>query len=375
MKKNIYVHGSFMNDNFGDFLLYEAIMNELERYKKEYYIYSADVSNTYDPLYPVNRKSKIKSIFSADLAVFGGGGYFGEPDKLKLYWSLKFLIRHAVPLSVLRMRGVPYAILGVGVGPLSFSLPRLLAKYIFKGAKEISVRDNESMEYLRKIGVKNEIRVVPDWVMSMDESDLVKEQQVEDKNELTRCFDNTKKNIFVHLSTKNHQNGQGLSLVIDELVKFAQSQKEINFIIGCDQAGQTQEVRAQEIVNKLPKERTKLLKYQGPRLLCSAINKSDIVITDKLHVGIVGTRLHKKVLAFASHSKTLRFYRQIGSSEYAVHLKNVDKELVNNLFNNVLEASSVNILENINKARENKNILHGFIKASKEKKEKRALAW
>lgn len=363
MKKNFYVHGSFMNDNFGDFLLYEVVMSKLERYEDKFNIFSSDVSESYDLLYPVKRKSKLYSIFRSDLAVLAGGGYFGEPDKRKLYWSIRFICKHAIPLSILRFRKIPYAIIGVGVGPLSYAIPRNIVKFIFRGAKEISVRDIESKEYLNKIGIKKEIKITPDWVMGMSIEELVRNKYEAEKIISGYKFNTSNKTIFVHLTTKNNYDGKGMSLVIEELIRFAHSDKNINFIIGCDQDRNTQKERAQDILEKMPSERTRMLKYMGPWTLCSIINKADIVITDKLHVGIVGTRLHKNVISFASHSKALRFYNQIGRSENSVKLSNITKEEINELLKKSKEQKPVDIDEIVKQAQNNGKILYEFIKS------------
>lgn len=361
MKKNVYVHGSFMNDNYGDFLLYKVVMDEMEKYSKELNIYSSDVSESYDKFHSVKREKKAKAIMSADMGICTGGGYFGEPDERKLYWSIRFIIKHGIPLATLRIRKIPYAIIGVGVGPLTFFVPRMLVKYIFNGASAISVRDNESVQYLKKIGVKKEINMNPDWVMSMNQGDLARSKN-EAKEILEKLGMNKEnKNIFVHLTSKNYNDGKGMSLVINELIQFAEKNENINFIVGCDQVRESQEKRAQEIVSKLPCGRAKVLKYPGPWILSSILNEVDAVITDKLHVGIVATRLYKNVISVAYHSKALRFYSQIGRKRNSVHLNNVTTEEVALLLNHILDQNTDTIDPIIQKAKNNKKLLNDFI--------------
>src|SRR6202007_2101045 len=44
----------------------------------------------------------------------------------------------------------------------------------------------------------------------------------------------------------------------------------------------------------------------------------DGIVTTKLHVGIVGCAMEKPVISMPGHSKTPRFYKQVGLSEQCI---------------------------------------------------------
>jgi len=54
----------------------------------------------------------------------------------------------------------------------------------------------------------------------------------------------------------------------------------------------------------------------------------DLIITPKLHVGIVGAALGKSVLSFPYHiHKIKRYYRQIGEEDRCVLLKDITESV------------------------------------------------
>lgn len=355
-KKKLYIHGSFMNDNYGDFLLYYVVDRICKYYDKDLDYFSADIDKTYDNYCKINRKSKIYGIIKSDLVVFAGGGYFGEPDKRKLYWNLRCLVKHLIPAYIISKRKIPYVIIGVETGPLSLKINKILLKTICNNAKTLSVRNEESKKFLEKIGIKNNILVNPDWIMGVNGKDLLKQSQRAE--EILEKINKENKKIFVHLTTRN---SQGMENVINDLETFMENRKNIYYIIGCDQKREIQEERAIELSKKFPKDKCKVLFYEGPWILSSILNKVDAVITDKLHVGIVATKFKKEVISVASHNKSVKFYGLIGRSNWTNHLNNIKpKETLKKL--EKLTFKNIEINEEIFiKAKNNEEILKGFL--------------
>lgn len=358
MKKKIYVHGSFMNDNYGDFLLYYVAINKALRIRDDVEIVSADVSETYDKYINVNRENKYKAIFNCDGALLAGGGYFSEPPTRKLYWNIRYFIKHALPLLLLGFRKIPYAILGVGAGPMKYSFSKIITRNIFNNAETISVRDEESKKFLESIGVTKKITVVPDWVMGMEKEELVRENS-KVCEVINKFADNEK--IYIHLTTKNNEKNPGMEIVIRDLIKYSEDNKNTRFIVGCDQARGTQEERAKDIISRLPKDRTVFFPYCGPWMLSSMLNQVDTIVTDKLHVGIVGTRFGKYVISVPYHTKTLRFYKQMGLSDRSKMLKDIREGEVYSLLTESDEKRNINIESIIEKSKINQKLLKNFI--------------
>ena len=315
--KKIYIHGSFMNDNYGDFLLYYVVEKIIEKYEDSLSWFSADVDKSYDKYCKVNRKTKKEAVSSADLVIFAGGGYFGEPAKRKLFWNVRCLLKHVLPAYRIYKRKVPYIIVGVEVGPISFLPNRILLKKIFDSAKRISVRNIESKEFLEKNHVCNKIEVNADWIMGISKDSLL-HKNINLDDLLTRK--GHEKYMFVHLTTRN--DNDGMNNVVNDLKKF-QEENDVVYIIGCDQDRDTQKERVKILYNALGNKKNKICFYRGPWYLSEILNNVDAVITDKLHVSIVSTKFNKEVISVACHPKTIRFFSLIGRSEWASLITNV----------------------------------------------------
>lgn len=330
-----YIHGSFMNDNFGDFLLYDITYRTCRELIDQDNIISADVSSTYVDSTNVNAFSKVKAINMCDCAVVTGGGYFGEPNKrfYKEYWNLRFIFKHAIPLCLLSVKKKRYIVVGLGVGPLSWKISRLLARRVLNCAEKVILRDTESYDYAkRELNVQREIEVLPDLVLGCD----IECYTGEDLWVKSILLD-TQYKMAVHLTTKNSDDGKGLDLVIDDLIDFAtQHDGDWSYYIICDQSSERKYKRANELTEKLKHFNAIFVPYESPTKLCTLLKNMDVVLTDKLHVGIVSTKMGKYVVSTANHQKTSRFYKQLGRERYTRRLQDIKKgdvlELLNNFY-------------------------------------------
>ena len=80
--------------------------------------------------------------------------------------------------------------------------------------------------------------------------------------------------------------------------------------------------------------------------ICAVLDRADLVLTTKLHVGIVSTALTKSVISFYRDLKTLRYYSQIGEKGRCVELKSLTSEIVKNQLIKYFE-QPVHIPENV----------------------------
>ena len=106
-------------------------------------------------------------------------------------------------------------------------------------------------------------------------------------------------------------------------------------------------------------------KYSTSHDLVSLLNECDLVITTKLHVGILSASLGKSVLAFPTHrEKVERYYKQIGESGRCLSLKKVNYDIVFNMLENYHDKKIVLSNEILKKAMKNLE----YISLSNEKK-------
>lgn len=117
----------------------------------------------------------------ADLIILGGGGIFHDywgldPETYlrKGFWDITAF--GSLPLLA-RLLDIPCMIYAVGVGPFKTELARQHTRLAFERCQVATVRDEESLEFLRRTGfdVENQdgpvVRVLPDPVFSLVTTD------------------------------------------------------------------------------------------------------------------------------------------------------------------------------------------------------------
>lgn len=328
----IYLFGSFMNDNFGDFLIYEEEIRCLyARFGNDIRIITADISPFYDEYARVDRKKNHReALKEADLIIFGGGGYFGVGVP-KLVPNIQFMQLFGLRALSVAKSGKPFMVVGVGAGPLNYGFSRRVAKQVFEKAAVASVRDAESRRFLQKIGVERSIEVHADWILGAQYTQNKADDQWFQENRID------KKVMLVHLVTVPEEKGKGVEVVIDDVRKFCKEHEEYQPVVVCDQTKQDVYARTQEVYRELKEVSPLYYPYRSPRGLLTLIGGSDLIITDKLHLGIVGVNLGKKVVSTANHPKTLRFYKQIKRETYCTLIRTIEPGQAYRMLNAVLE--------------------------------------
>lgn len=357
--KIIALHGSYFHHNFGDILLMDILTKWIREYDKNYKVFLPFAPD--DTTKSIGADGNgISSIFKADALVYGGGGYFGEPPKNQYKWGLRAIQRHVPPGTLIRLRKKPYAIIGVGAGPVSNPLTKTLYTNICKNARVISVRDEESKEFLVECGL-DEKRVIKtsDIVVQLTRKDISEQWFQKVKKDLAVLSQPIK--FGVHLGRSNFP--EKIEIIRDEIIDLAKNNSDIGLVLICDWKGKYPSV-LDEIQNQIPNQSI-IVPYVDHWYLCALLGSLDLVITTKLHVGITAVALGKFVISVPAHTKTPRFYKQIGAQDWCVPLQLVDKERIRELLFNGLEKvnEEFKVPQNvIVDAKKNKELLFSFLK-------------
>jgi polysaccharide pyruvyl transferase CsaB len=156
----ILIKGFFGKNNIGDEAILDSMISSLKsefpssdiavftnnpRFTAEKYNVRP-ILNNWKKSYRVMLRETTK----ADIFILGGGGLFPNDTPIKIFHSLLFL-------PIAKIFGTKKIIIySIGVDPIRYRLSRLLMKIFLNNfADEISTRDIESAEELRKCGVKN----------------------------------------------------------------------------------------------------------------------------------------------------------------------------------------------------------------------------
>jgi polysaccharide pyruvyl transferase WcaK-like protein len=350
--KTISLHGSYFQNNFGDILLMAIITNWLKEAG-----YSVNLPVSFESMRKLIGADTIgySNYLQSEALVFGGGGYFGEPNTKKAIWTYRNYLRHIFPYS----NGIigskkPYIIIGVGVGPISNNFLRKRVVNLFENAVFASVRDNESFDFLKKYGLKRDDLVInPDIALTLNKVNPFVSPKV-------KVEDDSKIRIGYHLSySADHK---FTKFFLAYFKKLLEKDDRIELVCIVDSTSRN------KLLDSIEPEisgwkNASIARYSDPDQIITLLNSFDRVVTHKLHVGIVSLSLNKPVLSFPLHQKTQRLYRQLGIENQCMPLGNFkEDEFTRFLDTNLLTATTGKISEISEQALKNKAILLEFLK-------------
>jgi polysaccharide pyruvyl transferase WcaK-like protein len=330
---NILLHGADSGSNFGDYLFADIFYKKIEECNPNgrnlfFECGRFGIGQFFKKNMQYTKKQKIRDIFKSDLLVFFSGGYFGE-RKNTAKQQLKRFLRY-IPIGLIFiLRKKPIVIIGIGGGPISSKILRRFMCCLMEYAAELTVRDIETAEYYIKSGVKREIKV------TSDTAQIVNQEMLPDlliKEELDQIF-SKKKRLFLHILNDDLANQRITEKLIDPINKFLMNNPEYGVILGCDST-HTMPVEDMKIYQKLNCNVKYPYHYESPWQLGALLNTVDLIITTKLHVGIIGSTLSKSVLSFPIHpEKTKRYYKQINQQSRCIPISDVSKDEIEEILN------------------------------------------
>lgn len=328
--KTIVLHGATNTSNFGDVLFCDLFFKEIKENLPEWNPIFAEF-----PYYGVGDFVRKETLYDshyslltqlkADAFIFISGGYFGD-NKKSVRLSFRRFFRYALIGGVMTLLKKPVLVLGVGGGPVYSKLNRKLFVYILNKAKVVHVRDQETKAYYEKNGVINDITVTADTALVID-SDRIPDLDKAVKKDIQSCLEKTKL-IFVHLVAVNTIDNLFAEKVVPAINSFLEEHLEYGIIAGFDgiYEGNYKELKTYKMLAGKP---VYFYNYSSAMGLCSLLKEVDLVITPKLHVGIVGSVLGKSVISTPEHAyKTQRFYKQIGEEGRSISLNTITTENV-----------------------------------------------
>jgi len=312
--KKVVVHGCYHTRNFGDILMLDLIGRRLNA-KKECTVSSPWLHENELGNIDVEYGGGIKGCFLKDVAILGGGGYLVDEEGDSR--STQRLLRYSVPARIWRIFNVPYSIVGVGVGPELTARGAKRVRYICDGAKNITVRDDESKALLVEIGVNEaKIAVTADFVMGLTKNDIPAGFVIKAKNLLASC-DKTKRKFGLHISV-----GQNKAHIIENIaIKLAKGlgeNSDAQIVWLFDHSIANLDI-IKNINSKYFKDAV-IIDKQDHWTTVALLSELDAVLTTKLHVGITSWALGVSPCSLANHGKTKRFYRQIDREDFHTSL-------------------------------------------------------
>ncbi len=307
MAFKIVLHGAtnWGSSNYGDYIYADMIYNYL--LKKGFQVRCFQPSRYFlKNLKNYNKQENFK-ISTMDALVYLPGGYFGEGHNARLIDNLIHWIRF-IPIGLwAAIKKKPIAILGIGAGPLHWVPLKFAVKYICMHASLITTRDEYSYNTLKTLCPFNQ---------SIRKSfDLIVAEQ-----NLINHADNSSLNHPVLLVHYNHSH-EALKKFAYATKKFKKKHPEYKVVISSDQILENDRSLFDEFRSISQIANCSFHQYTTPEEMTDLISRSNLILTSKLHVGVVGAVMEKSVVSVPCHpEKTMRFYSEIGETGRCLEL-------------------------------------------------------
>lgn len=312
----IGITGFTRGDNFGDSLMFAIYARYITSHGHDCCIIGAEewfLDRIIELGIDVTVISENEIEGAVDKCIFIGGGYFGWPDMMAPLWQLRYVKNNpykAVADSCIKSN-IPYYLEGVEVGPGLFPLAQNVIKPILKNAASIVVRNIESAKYVRQLSGRDALVrydvILGNLLQSGVSLSGVKHVGFTIGIHLTGSFIGD--NIFA----------SNFSRVVSSVLIKTKPDKVILF---SDNVLTEEKMKATVKVQRaLEKEglAVELRDYSGIDEAINTINEMDMLITTKLHCGVVGLSLDKYVICMGSSPKLNRFYNFANIGSHYIH--------------------------------------------------------
>lgn len=190
----LFIHGFYGAGNAGDDAILEAIVETIKEINPKIQIVVSIRSKTIPAYYGkesmeyvlgTDIPSVTRQLETCSLLIVGGGGLFQDYnsfDPANLFSNQRGAINYyTYPIILAKMMAIRVMLYGIGVGPLDQPSSRKAMKWIGELADDITVRDMESYQLLKDVGVTKQV-LTADPVTRLDSAytqtaDLIKQNK------------------------------------------------------------------------------------------------------------------------------------------------------------------------------------------------------
>lgn len=307
MKTQIALHGSYWKRNFGDTLILSIIADWIYDFNPNIEINLPFCKNDLEAKEITRGRSYVfdPSLKNTSLFIFGPGGYFGEPSGTileKQKWNTSHYEKHLSWNLKLFSNDIPTMVVGVGVGPLSEQMNKDGVIRLFNYSNEVIVRDSVSYKYandwLRDINLLQTCDVA---LSLINQADKIKGKR---------------KSLGIHFP--GIINNPIILIILLFNVWRWSKRFAVYLLEDAENQHKTKDPRSLLFWIRVLKISIGVKAYLNPSKTIKNIGGLDYIFTSKLHVAIVAYTQETKVLSVPFHSKTKRFFSQIGREKYCV---------------------------------------------------------
>lgn len=309
--KKILLHGATNcgSSNYGDFIYAFEVY---QRLSSDYDIELYQPSPYFKKYLGLNEHNSIH-IHSADYLIYLPGGYFGEGHNARFRDNLVQFLRF-MPFGLMGILFRKHIIvIGIGAGPVNSWFMRFAVRLIGRHATAITVRDKSSYQSMHKLGINN----MYDYFDMILGYPLASQGRFSEQLNQIKIFADDNKILLVHYN-HSYEAMTKFAKVVNEFI--AQSLYKYTVVVSADSILDSENNMYNEFKNLCHADSIHYI-YDDPFEFTELLREVDVVLTCKLHVGVVAGMFGKSVICAAEHpEKTIRFYSYIGESGRCVSL-------------------------------------------------------
>lgn len=328
----VLLHGAINGTNFGDCLFAALFYNKLSgAFGPEnvffYDIKPFGIGNHLRKTLNYYKKIPLDKYKDIDALVYISGGYFGDNNKSLRGSIIRYFRYVSIGLYAIR-NNIKIYVVGLEVGPLHYKFVKKAILRILSNSKINIVRNKESFDYLEKNGITNK-KCTADTAISLSKEDFNPFASTYVKNFVKHI---NKKILFLHMLPYEEIDNHFVEVIINPIIKFINENHDYCVVYGTDGGKKCKDFGKLDMLFKQNNITCFEYRYSNIYDMCYLLNAVSIIVTRKLHVGIVGSVLNKSVVSTPMHLyKTARFYKQIGEEKRCISFKNLSEDTVYNL--------------------------------------------
>ncbi|WGF88910.1 polysaccharide pyruvyl transferase family protein [Marinivivus vitaminiproducens] len=223
-----------------------------------------------------------------------------------------------------RMRGVPYAMLSIGTGPIEAAGSRWLVRKAVEWASYVSVREPSAARALRQIGVRRDVPIVPDMAFGWSRDGR------QARRDTSHAAAVVGLNVMAHADSRYWPQGNDrrYRAYIGKLAEVAARLIEDGHAVRLFSSHLTADRGAAEDVERLVRDR---LGYDGDDRLIRApvdglddllreVEACDFVIACRFHSVLLPLKLGRPTIGLAYQAKTYDLMALLGQSAFCMDI-------------------------------------------------------
>lgn len=308
LKNSILISGYYGFDNSGDDAILKAIVKDIKEYNKDINItvLSKNPSKT-EKMYEVRtvNRFKFKEVISAmknsSLFLSGGGSLLQDVT------STRSLLYYLALMKIAKLYKKPVMIYSNGIGPIKKKLNRFLTRRILNKVDLITLRDEDSKEFVLDLGVRNKnIIVTADPVFTLESASKVRIEEIL-KNE--KIPTNKK---FIGISIRRWERAEQLTNTVAALIKYLIKEYNTNIVMIPMHYPEDLEISL-EIKKMVEEDRCYVIseKYNVEEIM-GIIKEMEIIVAMRLHSLIYAATQQVPMVGLSYDPKVDGILRSIG---------------------------------------------------------------